>query len=430
MEQYAGFEDISPDNDQGVLKKIINEGVGEAMPINGAKVFVHYVGTFSGGEKDGEKFDSSRDREDKFSFTLGEGQVIKAWDIGVATMKKNEVCELICKPSYAYGDKATGSIPANSTLKFEIELFDWKGKDISPGKDGSIIQTIVNQGIGYESPKECVPVKISIKGTFDNVSFDERDVDFEIGDAASFGLIQGIEIACKKMKKCEKSIFEISANYAFGNIGKSEWNIPPNATVTYEIHMKDFEKVKESFSLDTTKEKLDHASEFKTRATEKLQNGNVTYATKLYERSISYIEYDSEFNDEEKVLRNNLLLSLRLNLALCYLKSSDCVKTIEECDKALELDPASEKALYRKGQALIMKSDYEEAKSMFGKILLNNPSNSQAQNQIKICLAKIKEHLNIEKKLYQSMFSKVGKGDTADKDKNEPVKLAENSTAH
>lgn len=48
------------------------------------------------------------------------GQVIKAWDIGVATMKKGEVCSLLCKPEYAYG--AAGSapkIPSNATLFFE-----------------------------------------------------------------------------------------------------------------------------------------------------------------------------------------------------------------------------------------------------------------------------------------------------------------------
>lgn len=55
-------------------------------------------------------------------------EVIKAWDIGVATMKKGELALLTCKPEYAYGE--TGSlpkIPANATLEFEVELFDWKG---------------------------------------------------------------------------------------------------------------------------------------------------------------------------------------------------------------------------------------------------------------------------------------------------------------
>lgn len=162
-------------------------------------------------------------------------------------MKKNEICELICKPEYAYDDKPAGSIPAHSTLKFVIELLSWQGKDISPNKDGSIVQTIVNQGNGYESPKECVPVKLSIKGSYDGRVFDERDVEFEIGDCSSGNLIPGIEIAVKKMKKDERSEFEIAASYAFGAVGHEAWHIPPNATVLYELCLKEFEKVKMSF---------------------------------------------------------------------------------------------------------------------------------------------------------------------------------------
>ena len=73
MELFEGFVDVSPEKDQGILKKVIKEGCDEAVPANGSKVYVHYTGTFCGGEKDGEKFDSSRDRDEKFSFTLGDG---------------------------------------------------------------------------------------------------------------------------------------------------------------------------------------------------------------------------------------------------------------------------------------------------------------------------------------------------------------------
>lgn len=48
------------------------------------------------------------------------GQVIKAWDIGVATMKKGEICYLLCKPEYAYGSAGSApKIPSNATLFFE-----------------------------------------------------------------------------------------------------------------------------------------------------------------------------------------------------------------------------------------------------------------------------------------------------------------------
>lgn len=62
--------DISPKKDEGVLKEIIQEGVGDELPPNGCNVNVHYTGTLL----DGTKFDSSRDRNQPFSFELGKGK--------------------------------------------------------------------------------------------------------------------------------------------------------------------------------------------------------------------------------------------------------------------------------------------------------------------------------------------------------------------
>ncbi|XP_010126243.1 PREDICTED: peptidyl-prolyl cis-trans isomerase FKBP4-like, partial [Chlamydotis macqueenii] len=92
------------------------EGSGTESPMIGDKVTVHYTGWLL----DGTKFDSSLDRRDKFSFDLGKGEVIKAWDIAVATMKVGEICRITCKPEYAYGSAGSPpKIPPNATLIFE-----------------------------------------------------------------------------------------------------------------------------------------------------------------------------------------------------------------------------------------------------------------------------------------------------------------------
>lgn len=113
--------DITPNKDGGVLKEILKEGTGNEFPSTNCQVEVHYTGTLL----DGTKFDSSKDRNEPFKFDLGKKEVIKGWDIGIATMKKGEVAVLTCAPDYAYGKGGSPpKIPPDSTLKFEVKNTD------------------------------------------------------------------------------------------------------------------------------------------------------------------------------------------------------------------------------------------------------------------------------------------------------------------
>ncbi len=110
---------VSQVPENGFIAQDITSGEG-ALAESGDTISVHYVGTL----ENGRVFDSSRDRNTPFRFTLGVGQVIRGWDEGVVGMRVGGKRLLIIAPAYAYGDQAVGTIPPNSTLYFEVELLD------------------------------------------------------------------------------------------------------------------------------------------------------------------------------------------------------------------------------------------------------------------------------------------------------------------
>jgi FKBP-type peptidyl-prolyl cis-trans isomerase FkpA len=106
----------------GLQYEDVKVGTG-AEALRGNQVQVHYTGWLYNDNKAGQKFDSSKDRGQPFSFPLGSGHVIKGWDEGVAGMKIGGTRMLVIPPSLGYGARGAGGvIPSNATLLFEVEL--------------------------------------------------------------------------------------------------------------------------------------------------------------------------------------------------------------------------------------------------------------------------------------------------------------------
>jgi FKBP-type peptidyl-prolyl cis-trans isomerase FkpA len=105
----------------------IQAGDGPAIQ-PGQQAVVHYTGWLydpSAPESKGEKFDSSRDRGQTFSFPLGAGRVIRGWDQGVAGMQVGERRLLLIPSELAYGARGAGGvIPPGATLVFDVELIE------------------------------------------------------------------------------------------------------------------------------------------------------------------------------------------------------------------------------------------------------------------------------------------------------------------
>jgi len=97
-----------------------------ADAVAGRRLTVHYTGWLydpAAADNKGRQFDSSVGAA-PFQFTLGAGQVIRGWDVGVVGMKVGGRRRLVIPPDLAYGSSGAGGgvIPPNATLVFDIEL--------------------------------------------------------------------------------------------------------------------------------------------------------------------------------------------------------------------------------------------------------------------------------------------------------------------
>lgn len=401
--------DISPKQDGGVLKEILTPGVGDETPQESNTVYVHYTGKLT----DGTVFDSSRTRNERFEFVLGKGSVIKAWDIGVATMKKGEVALLTCAPEYAYGKQGSPpKIPADATLIFEVELLDWKLEDISPDKDGSIQRRILKAGELYNTPKLHATVKVHLIGKHNGREFENREVEFVVGEGCEHGVVQGVEAGIQKFKKAETSLLRLTPPMAFGAEGNAQLGVPPDAHVEYTVTLKSFENAKEAWEMDVD-EKIEQADLAKSKGTVFLKAEKYRLALEKYKRALDLLEHEDNLDGEKKSKRDAVVLANHLNSSLCQLKMAEPLEAVKACNKALELDPRSEKALFRRGQAYLNSKDYEMARKDFEEVLKIDANNKAARNQLSICVAKLKQQLQQERQMYKNIFERMAAKDTS-----------------
>jgi peptidylprolyl isomerase len=229
----------------GVTIKILTKGEG-IKPATGDKITVHYSGKLT----DGTKFDSSYDRNQPFSFTLGTGQVIKGWDDAFAMLQVGDKAEIIIPSALGYGSQANGSIPANSVLIFDVELISVKQKitatpyavaDLDTNETKSGLKYImVKKGAGKQAaPGDNVSVHYTgylMDGTMFDSSVERGEpISFRLGGGQ---VIQGWEQGIALLNVGGKARLIIPYALGYGEQGYPPV-IPAKATLVFDVELVD-----------------------------------------------------------------------------------------------------------------------------------------------------------------------------------------------
>jgi len=386
--------------DEGVIKEQIEDGSGWKQPQEGDELKV----SLKVSAADTSVIEEHADLEYIHgSGTLG--GISKAVDKALCGMKKGAEVQLTCSEQYAYGAEK----PGGASIDLKLHQI-YETKDISFGKDGTVMKKQVREGLGYDTPKDTAKVRLSVEAVTDGTStalpgFAPRTLEFGAGNGEVCDLL---ERAVAEMKNGERAVVTCSRPDMCieEQLGLK---VVSAEKVVFTLELTEFEKPTDTWSMSED-EKIQFAAGRRTAGSDLFKTGRVVLALERYKKVIDLFNYVDNFNEENKKTAKDLKRLCELNSAACQLKLKDFTETKKLCSNVLKEESSNVKALFRRAQAELGLKDFAACIKDLKKVLDLDPQNKDARNLLKEANAGQREVDKQSKAMFTKMCGGLGKG--------------------
>ncbi|EDX07709.1 peptidyl-prolyl cis-trans isomerase FKBP8 [Drosophila simulans] len=276
----------------------------------------------------------------------------------------------------------------------------------------------------FRRPVRGELVTVNFTGKLDNGTVVENELNFQchVGD---YEVVQGLDMVLPMLQVGEVSQVSVDSRFGYGSIGlkkegESEYLVPPDANLTYEIELLDI-KYEDFADLKSFEIRRKYGTRKKERANFFYKRSEFTTAIHLYRRALDFLDNrdgdpESEFDKEDLELSNSdtqTLLEDRLivynNLAMTQIKIAAYDAALQSVEHVLRCQPNNSKALYRKGRILEGKADTQGAIKLLQKVATLEPENRAVQSDLARLFIKARREEHNEKEMYQKMLGQAKK---------------------
>ncbi|GAB2225089.1 hypothetical protein Drorol1_Dr00005875 [Drosera rotundifolia] len=396
-------------DDFGVIKKIINEGLGWESPRAPYEVKAWITAKTGDG-----KLIFSHTEGEPYFFTLGNSEVPQGLEMGIGTMSRKEKALIYVTSQYLAQSHLLPEIEGIDEVHFEVELVHFiQVRDVLG--DGRLIKRRIRDGQG-EFPMDC-PLQdsqllVHYKGMLlddektvfydTRVDNDGQPLEFSSGEGR---VPEGFEMCVRLMLPGEIAMVTCPPDYAYDKFPRPD-NVPEGAYVQWEIELLGFEMPKDWTGLNF-RSIMEEVDKIKSTGNGLFKEGKYELAKAKYEKLLREFNHVNPQDDDEGKEFANARSMLHLNVAACYLKMGECRKSIEACEMVLDTNPVHVKALYRRGMAHMAAGDFEEARTDFQTMIkVDSSSEPDATAALQKLKQKEQEALRKAKKQFKGLFDK------------------------